>query len=247
MKYQGGKFYQKKYIVPKIIEIMEKYNIQKYYEPFVGGANIITWIPEKYERFGSDINKYIIAFYDYCAKGGQPLEDVSKEEYDNYKANIDKTPDWIIGNIGTTASYGGKWLDSYAKDNASRQHYYKSAMKNVYKEIPHWKTIHWECKEYTDIIFPEDEKVLIYNDAPYINTASYKNSVNFDDYYKWLREISKKHYVLISEFTMPDDFIPILSKKRLVSLHTKKNALEKMEYLFIHKDGLLSQEVKNEI
>lgn len=60
MKYVGSKARLVKYIAPIIQSYIDENNIKKYWEPFVGGANLITHIKCK-ERFGSDINPYLIA------------------------------------------------------------------------------------------------------------------------------------------------------------------------------------------
>ena len=44
MKYMGSKSRICKYIVPIIQQYIDKNNIKKYWEPFVGGANVIDKI-----------------------------------------------------------------------------------------------------------------------------------------------------------------------------------------------------------
>ena len=50
MKYVGSKAKLAKYIAPIIQSYIDKNNIEKYWEPEVGGANLITHISCK-ERF----------------------------------------------------------------------------------------------------------------------------------------------------------------------------------------------------
>lgn len=91
----------------------------------------------------------------------------------------------------------------------------------------------FHAKSYEEIEIPEN--ALIYCDPPYINTKGY--GVDFDHarFYDWCRE--QKELVLISEYTMPEDFIPIWRKNKCVCLcggGTKKAE----EKLFIHKSQI---------
>lgn len=61
MKYMGSKSRIAKDIVPIIQNYIDNTDTaETYWEPFVGGANIIDKIKCQY-RIGSDLNKYLIA------------------------------------------------------------------------------------------------------------------------------------------------------------------------------------------
>ena len=46
---------------------------------------------------------------------------------------------------------------------------------------------------------------MVYADPPYINTGEYlMDSFDHEKFYRWLKE--QKEIVLISEYTMPDEF-----------------------------------------
>ena len=62
---------------------------------------------------------------------------------------------------------------------------------------------------------------VVYCDIPYINTNTYGNkkdnhSFNHDYFYDWCR--NQKELVIISEYTMPDDFIVIAETEKKVTL-----------------------------
>ena len=42
-----------------------------WYEPFVGGANMIQHVPEHWRRIGCDINGHIMALFTHCQLNGQ--------------------------------------------------------------------------------------------------------------------------------------------------------------------------------
>ena len=69
MNYFGSKSRQAKYIVPIIQKYIDDNGISMYLEPFVGGANIIDKIVCDI-KIGTDINKYIIALFQYIQNGG---------------------------------------------------------------------------------------------------------------------------------------------------------------------------------
>ena len=60
MKYMGSKSRIAKHIVPIIQNYINENGIEKYVEPFVGGANVIDKVQCK-EKYGFDKNKYLIA------------------------------------------------------------------------------------------------------------------------------------------------------------------------------------------
>ena len=75
-------------------------DIQVYIEPFVGGCNVIDKVKCQF-RYGSDLNKYLIALFNHLQNGGALLPEVSRELYSevraNYKNNVYE--DWYVGNI----------------------------------------------------------------------------------------------------------------------------------------------------
>ena len=91
----------------------------------------------------------------------------------------------------------------------------------------------FSAKSYDEVEIPEN--ALIYCDPPYINTEGYGVDFDHSHFYDWGR--AQKELVLISEYTMPDDFIPIWRKSKSITLCSgaAKKAEEK---LFIHKSQM---------
>lgn len=69
MKYMGSKSRIAKYIVPIIQSFIDKSGATEYYEPMVGGGNIIDKIKCS-SRVGFDANKYLIALLSHVALDG---------------------------------------------------------------------------------------------------------------------------------------------------------------------------------
>ena len=116
----GSKNRIAKHIVPILQKNICDKNIKNYFEPFVGGANLIDKISCN-NKVGSDKNKYLIALLKHVQDDLPLYENVSKELYDDARnafnsGNASLFEDWQIGNIGFLASYNGRWFDGgYAK------------------------------------------------------------------------------------------------------------------------------------
>lgn len=76
MKYVGSKNRISKYIAPIIQKCIDDNNIKIYFEPFVGGANMIDKIKCE-KRIGNDNNKYLIALLNVIQQGWNPLEEIN--------------------------------------------------------------------------------------------------------------------------------------------------------------------------
>ena len=147
----GSKSRIAKYIVPIIQRYIDENNIKKYYEPFVGGANIIDKI-DCSKKIGSDLNKYLIALLKHVAEGDELYETVDKALYDKARTafnngDTSEFKDWQVGNIGFIASYNGRWFDGgYAKagyektKNGERyRDYYREAKDNLMSQSQNLK------------------------------------------------------------------------------------------------------------
>lgn len=91
----------------------------------------------------------------------------------------------------------------------------------------------FSAKSYDEVEIPEN--ALIYCDPPYLNTAGYGVDFDHSHFYDWCR--AQKELVLISEYQMPDDFIPIWRKNKCVTL-CGGGAKKAEEKLFIHESQM---------
>lgn len=245
MKYMGSKSRIAKYIVPILQKYIDDNNIEFYWEPFVGGANIIDKISCK-TKSGTDKNKYLIALLNHVANGGTLYESVPKELYDKARTaynngDTSEFEDWEIGNIGFLASYNGRFFDGgYAKPGYEKtktgeklRDYYQEAKRNLEKQAPNLKGCNFAYLDYKDY-FPQG--YLIYCDPPYKGTKHYSVSKGFDheEFWDTVRKWSEYNYVVVSEQSAPDDFVCIWEKEvsRSVRATDKFNATEK---LFVYK------------
>ena len=64
---------------------------------------------------------------------------------------------------------------------------------------------------------------MFYFDPPYKDTKNYsKFKINYDEFYDFVRELSKNNFCFISEFNMPDDFKIVWEKDRKLLLRADR-------------------------
>lgn len=234
MVYMGSKRRIKKRLIPILQKYIDLNGIDTYIEPMVGGGNIIDSISCK-NRVGYDSHPYLIALLNHVSKYGESCipDEVSREEYLAVRDNPQDFPDWYVGLVGFGASYSGKWMAGYAgpykKSGKSRV---GEMMRNLKKQAPLLEGVQFDCKQYYDIDVPEGS--LVYLDPPYRNTTLYKgiDSLDYDRMYSWVRDISQKCKVFVSEYEMPSDFKVVAEFPQLTQLCADKTkqfvAIEKV-------------------
>lgn len=92
MVYQGSKDRIAKFIVPIIQNYINAYHIKNYYEPFVGGANVIYKVICE-NKTGSDYNEYLIKLLRYIQQDNHisiAPENCTFEHYSEVRIPIEK-------------------------------------------------------------------------------------------------------------------------------------------------------------
>lgn len=236
----GSKSRIAKYIVPILQSYIDKNGIENHIEPFIGGANIIDKIKCK-NKYASDNNEYLIELYKNLDKINTLPETITKEEYskvrDCYNNNSSNYEKWYVGAIGFLASYNGRFFDGgyagivHTKANTIRD-YYDEAKRNLEKQIPNLKDIHWKCCDYKEL--KNIRNFLIYCDIPYKDTKQYNTSKNFnhDVFWEWVRDKSKNNIVIVSECQAPKDMTCIWEQKIIRSIDNTKR-VGSVEKLFV--------------
>jgi len=242
MKYMGSKNRISKHIVPIIQKCIEDNNVNIYYEPFVGGANMIDKIKCK-NRIGNDSHKELIALFKQLQTGWKPPETITEDEYHNVRLNKDKHPDYYVGLVGFCATFGAKYFAGYARgfkaDNITPRNHSNESIRNILKQIPDIQDVRFINKNYLDVDMKNFKNTVIYCDPPYQDTTKYNttDSFNHDEFWEWVREVGKNNFVFISEYNAPEDFECIWQKEVTTSLkvHEHENRTEK---LFTYKQRM---------
>lgn len=230
MKYMGSKYRIAKHLVPILLNHMTPG--MDYVEPFVGGANIIDKIPGNNRRIGYDNNPYLIAMFRELQSGRSFPMDIDKSLYDAARhvyngretefKHIMEMDEAMLGWIGFMASANGRFFDggfsgkSHTKTGIIRD-YVSESIRNVMAQD--LSGIIFRHSDYKDIVL--EKPSLIYCDPPYRGTKQYDTSKGFDYdfFYQWCRlKKQEGHTVIVSEYSMPDDFVCIWEKEVSSSL-----------------------------
>lgn len=91
-------------------------------------------------------------------------------------------------------------------------------------------------KDYKD--FSNIKNSIIYLDPPYKDTNKVynHNNLNYEDFYRWCKDMSKENIVLISGYNMPDDFEVVYEFTKARSTMQSGTHKSKYEKLFMVKD-----------
>ena len=204
MKYMGSKNRIAKHLIPIMVAEADKIGITTWVEPFVGGANLIDKVPNRFKRIGYDINEHVImALIDIRDNVDSLPESVSEDYYKSLKGT---PPTTITSWIRFVCSFGGKFENGYARQGNSLK--YKSSptqegKRNALKQSPKIQGIEFIHDSYENLIF---ENSLVYCDIPYKSTTSYKTSpLDYEHFYQWcVEQCVKGNIVFISEYEMPE-------------------------------------------
>ncbi len=211
MKYMGSKARFKKQILQHIPTCGAHY-----IEPFAGGMNMIDGVRDADCRVANDFNRYLIAMFQALSFGWIP-EKITKDEYLELKSL--NGHDYLIGWAGIACSYSGKWFGGFAGDVMTKgglRDYQQEAINNALKQISNLKGVSFVSGSYDEMLIPDGS--IVYCDPPYAGTTGYKDIFDNDKFWQWVRQISEKNQVFISEYTAPDDFECVLEIQTKSSL-----------------------------
>lgn len=244
MVYMGSKAKYANYIVPILQKTINDNNITTYIECFCGGCNIIDKIKCE-NKYAFDRSDTLIALLDLASKDFDAIpKDGDREMWDKGKAYVKDgimPTDMTLAEIGAIEFFGsfcnGGFPRGYAKNTESRN-YYKEAYRNLEAQAPNLKDIEFKCQNYWEL---EDcENAVIYLDPPYQGTKIYgyanQPKINYDDFWNWVRKISKKNYVFVSEQSAPEDF-EVIWEQEVIRTTNKENNFKAVEKLFKFKNN----------
>ena len=196
MKYLGSKNRISKHILP---EILKYRGDRAWVELFVGGANLIDKVGG--ERYGNDINKYLISLLQELQKGWIPPDKLTRDEYMHVKNNKDIYDDHYVGFVLIPCSFGGTFNGGIASGGG--RNYCAEAKRNVLKQAPNLEGIIFTNGDYKDMFIPDNS--LIYCDPPYkdYDNGYIQNKFNHDEFWEWcIKKARDGHEVFISEYSV---------------------------------------------
>jgi DNA adenine methylase len=217
-----------------------------YVEPFVGGANMIDKI-EYDKRIGGDFNEYLIEMWKGLQDDLNRPKIISKDLYSearSYYNNKETTKNFskfIIGWIGWMGSYNGRFFDGGYSGHSvgkTQRDYISEQIRNTEKQSSNLKDVTFIYSNYNKLHIPKNS--VIYCDIPYKDTKQYITSKDFnhEKFWEWCRtKVNEGHFVYVSEYNAPNDFVCIWEKEVTNSMNQSKT-YKPTEKLFIHKDQL---------
>jgi len=229
MRYPGSKRALGKYILPFINEALKVFPRGKYIEPFAGGCNMITQVTH-HTKIGYDINEYVIALLKLAQADPDVLRNAecfSKRACQYVKENKELFQPWYVGAVGILPSYGCLWMGTYMNDKEPGR--FEKGVRGLLKQD--LRGISLICSDYKNI--PIGEGNAVYCDPPYRDRDLYKMPFNHDEFYEWVRVISKHNIVLVSEYEMPADFTCVWQMEVTPRINNKSK--KRFEKLFIYK------------
>lgn len=237
MKYMGSKNRIAKYILPVILK--DRTEGQWYVEPFCGGCNLIDKVTGN--RIAGDSNFELIEAYKALQKGWTPPLDITEQLYFHIKNSTDVAKNLygyelpaIRGIVGFAYSYAAKWFGGYCRGYTATgkpRDYIREGYNNVIRQVPFIKEIKFFCTSYDSLPIPPNS--IIYCDPPYRNATKYKDSINYENFYQWCRDMKDQgHTIFISEYSMPSDFSCIWQIKQVSSLTRDTGGKTAVEKLF---------------
>ena len=212
MRYMGGKFRQSK----AIVEVLKPYITPDtvYVEPFCGGmwsaARVARELHPK-EMILNDINKPLMLLWEKCLEEGCDWLPVDAEqveqEYPKYKVTQDDN-DPLTAWYGIALSFGGKWFGGVARDRRGKTNSGVNGVKSMGKKIDSLQTVEIELHigSYKDLEIPSG--AVVYLDPPYEGRtkAHHFDKFDYNEFWGWVRELSKRCTVFTSCFDCPEDF-----------------------------------------
>lgn len=211
MKYMGSKAKLAKSIYNRICEITPR-NHRPWVEPFAGGMNMMCNVPpQDGPRYAADANPYLIAMFSAMVNGWIPPKTITKEFY--YKCKELKDEEMhVIGYVGFNGSYCGRWFSAYAGSVKTKtgiiRNYQEEAFRHMQKQIKKLNDVKFYHSSYDELEIENNS--IVYCDPPYYGTiqhyGSSKGKFNHDDFWNWVRTLSHRCDVFVSEYSAPDDF-----------------------------------------
>jgi len=232
MRYMGGKHRHGK----RLAQVISEYTKSgaAYYEPFCGALGVAVHVDAESKHL-SDAHPELIALWQALQNGWTPPEVVTREEYNEIKAD-ESAPPALRAFVGFGCSFGGQYFHSYAKKDGrkGRSEYAANAAAMLRKKVAKLKNSNFYHSDYQSV---KPENAAIYCDPPYKDTTGYKG-VKFDhsEFYQWCEERARDNVVLISEYDMPEPFREVLSFERNMNINARVKTRKAVEKLYILGD-----------
>ncbi len=231
MRYLGGKFRSRKYIVP-FLKAAHRPG-QAYVEPFLGAAWMMVAMDIEGPRYGNDIHDGLIVLWQALVDGWVPPIDITQEEYLALRARKHEA-DRMVAYAGFR-SFGGKYFGGLDRGREA------SNRRGTLEKAKMLEGVHLSCGSYSDMAIPPNS--LIYCDPPYAGVTGYACTPTFehDRFWAWAKSMAGSgHTVFVSEYSAPNDIHiqGVWSRKSQVCAGSsnKKRSIERLYRVYSSKE-----------
>jgi len=224
-RYHGGKQRVGKEIAKVISEKVKETDreINGYCEPFAGMLGVYQHIPKYFgERQmmyrAGDTNESVIMMWQAAQKGWVPPISCSEERYNELQNQENSSAEKAY--IGHQFSFGGGYFMGYTGKYGA-QTSFKTIPNKICKIARDLQDVDFSYGPYTQ--FSDLEKYIIYCDPPYANTrCKYADKFDNEEFWNWVREMSKTNVIFVSEYSAPDDFECIFENTKKLKTSAKR-------------------------
>jgi DNA adenine methylase len=232
MQYFGGKQRVAEGIASYLNGLCPPY----FLEPFVGGLNVLPRI-ESPLRIGADLCTPLITMYRALQEGWDPPQELSEEEYIRIK-DIRDPYDPVTALAGFGCSFAGKWFGGYAR-RADPTSFAAIARRSLLRKFARVRP----SDQFLAADFRSWDPIgaVVYCDPPYLGATAYGYAPGFpsDEFWAWVRWLSRRNSVLVSEYRAPEDFVAGASFPTSTSIRDASGkTIPRIEKLFqLRTDG----------
>ena len=195
MRYQGGKSRIAQQIAEIIQRERERESNLTFVSLFCGSCSVESKVNGFDKIICNDKHEYLIELFKGVQNGYELPEIITEEQYKYIREHKDNDK-VLTGFVGFGCSFGGKWFGGYAR-NKTNTNYALQSKKSLLKDTSNLMTAQFTCQDYHDVIIPNNS--IVYADPPYNNTTGYgKDKFNSDEFWEYMRVISKNNKVFIA-------------------------------------------------
>lgn len=246
MRYQGSKFRHAKQIIQAVEDNSDAKRDWFLIEPFVGGGNFtmhwegpsIGYDKCKYAVGCLDLIKQLDFYEEYIP---QNRDDEYTEKAYKFWKNIDPEDEKLIsikGYWGYALSFGGRFFEGFRRSD--KRDYAKESYNFAKKQSTKIQNARFFQSDYLDLEYWQFDNIegnkVFYLDPPYKSTKKYKSAesegkgFDHDEFWEWVRELSRNNLVFVSEYQAPDFMEEIWAKpvSTCVNRKASKKAVEKL-------------------
>ena len=230
IRYLGGKSRIKRDIAAYINENAD------HTKPFVSlfcGSCAVESLCDFDKKTLNDAHPHLISMWRDLQRGRDFPSVITSDEYLKIKARQNEDMG-LAGFVGFGCSYGGKWWGGIAREHRGDD-FCETPKESLLRDFSGVKNAQFICGDYGDVEIPEG--AVVYCDPPYANTTRYSTGdFNIEEYWEYMRELSKRADVYISEEVAPDDFVCVWKKPLRRQLDNQGgNTFIRTEKLFKYK------------